>query len=163
MDFAMINFQELWNKSGEGYRRYASEFPQYERTNRELVRLALPRKGQVIVDLACGTGLTSSEVLKACPSIKKIYAIDFSSGMLAIARRSIRSRKVSFILADVNDAHGKIDEKADIVLCNSAFWQFRDQIGTLKLISRTLKDDGRFIFNLNQQFFDFGKQSGGQA
>jgi len=153
----MINFSKLWNKSGEQYHEYALNFPQYKRTNEKLVKIANIVTNQIVVDLACGTGLTTKVVLKNCPDVEQIYAIDFSEDMINIAKEFVQSKKVAFILADAQDLDKFISEKVDVVLCNSAFWQFQNQNQVLNAISKILKDNGRFVFNLNQQFFDFGK------
>lgn len=153
----MINFLKLWDKSREQYHEYALNFPQYKKTNEKLIKIANISPNQVIVDLACGTGLTTKEVLKNCSDVKKVYAIDFSEDMLNAAKEFVKSKKVAFIVADAQDLNKFISEKVDVVLCNSAFWQFQKQSQVLKAISSILKDDGIFVFNLNQQFFDFGK------
>lgn len=153
----MINFSKLWNKSGKQYHEYALNFPQYKQTNEKLVEIADIKANQIVVDLACGTGLTSKEVLKNCPDVKKIYAIDFSEDMINVAKEFVQSKKVAFIVADAQDLDKFISEKVDVVLCNSAFWQFQNQNQVLNAISNVLKKNGKLIFNLNQQFFDFGR------
>jgi ubiquinone/menaquinone biosynthesis C-methylase UbiE len=153
----MINFFKLWNKSGKKYHEYALNFPQYKQTNEKLVELANIAPNQIVVDLACGTGLTTKEVLKNCPNVEKVYAIDFSEDMINVAKEFVQLEKVAFIVADAQDLDRFISEKVDVVLCNSAFWQFQNQSKVLSAISNILKDNGKLIFNLNQQFFDFGK------
>lgn len=153
----MINFSKLWNKSGKQYQDYALNFPQYKQTNEKLIKIADINPNQVVVDLACGTGLTTKEVLKNCPDVKKVYAIDFSEDMINVAKEFVQSKKVAFIVADAQDLDKFISEKVDVVLCNSAFWQFQNQNKVLNVILKILKDSGKFVFNLNQQFFDFGK------
>jgi len=158
----MINFSKLWNKSGKQYYNYALKFPQYKKTNEKLVEISEIKANQIVVDLACGTGLTTKDVLKNYPDIKKVYAIDFSEEMINIAKEFVQSKKVAFIVADVQDVDKFISEKVDVVLCNSAFWQFQNQNQVLKSIISILKDDGIFVFNLNQQFFDFGESEPNQ-
>lgn len=153
----MINFLKLWNKSGKQYHKYALNFPQYKKTNEKLVEITKIKPNQIVVDLACGTGLTTKEVLKNHPNVKKIYAIDFSEDMVNIAKEFVQSKKAVFMVADAQDLDTFISEKVDVVLCNSAFWQFKNQNQVLNTISNILKGDGIFVFNLNQQFFDFGK------
>ncbi len=153
----MINFSKLWNKSGKQYQEYALKFPQYKQTNEKLIEISDIKPNQIIVDIACGTGLTTKEVLKNCPDIERIYAIDFSEDMINIAKEFVQSKKVAFIVADAEDVDKFISEKVDMVLCNSAFWQFQNQNQVLNAISNVLKNNGKLIFNLNQQFFNFGK------
>jgi|GEM_PF-1707290 len=158
----MINFSKFWNKSGKQYHEYALNFPQYKQTNKKLVEIGDIKANQIVVDLACGTGLTTKEVLKNCPNVEKVYAIDFSENMINVARKFLQSKKVAFIVANAQDLDKFISEKVDVVLCNSAFWQFQNQRQVLNAISNVLKTNGKLIFNLNQQFFDFGKSEPNQ-
>jgi len=153
----MINFSKLWNKSGKQYHEYALNFPQYKKTNEKLVEIAEIKADQIVVDLACGTGLTTKAVLQNCPDVEKIYAVDFSEDMINVAKEFVQSKKVAFIATDAQDLDKFISEKVDVVLCNSAFWQFQNKNKVLNAISSVLKENGKFVFNLNQQFFDFGK------
>jgi len=158
----MINFLGLWNKSGERYQGYALKYPQYMETNKKLVELAGPRSGQVVVDLACGTGLTTSEILRVNPEVKKVYALDFSEDMIRVAKENVSSEKVNFVVADAQFLDEVVTEKVDVILCNSSFWQFSDQKKVLEAVFRVLKPEGVFVFNLNQQFFDFGESEPNQ-
>lgn len=153
----MINFLKLWNKSGKQYHKYALNFPQYRQTNEKLIEIANSGSNQIVVDLACGTGLTTEEILKNCSNVKKVYSIDFSEDMINIAKKFVQSKKVTFIIADAQNIDKFISEKVDIVFCNSTFWQFKKQNKVLNAVFNILKNNGLFIFNLNQQFFDFGE------
>jgi len=151
----MINFKDLWNKSGSLYQKYAQEFPQYSETNRKLVEIADIRESDILLDLASGTGLTTQEILKQSPQVDRIYAVDFSVDMMELAQASIHSSKVIFFTVDAHEVDRYIPEKVDVVLCNSSFRQFQNQTTVLKSLYTLLNDQGRFVFNLNQQFFDF--------
>lgn len=158
----MINFLKLWDKSADEYKAYSNKFPQYIKTNKKIVELSNIKDGDVVVDLACGTGITTKAILEGKPGVKKIYAIDFSKDMLRVAKDSINSDKVEFILSDAGKIQDFLKEKADIVFCNSTFWQFKDKDKVIREIRGVLKSGGRFIFNLNQQFFDFGQVESNQ-
>lgn len=147
----MISFLEFWNKSIKEYEKYALTYPQYIKSNEKLVEISEIKSGQVVVDLGCGTGLTTKEVLKRVPDIKKVYAVDFSEGMINIARAYIQSKKVVFITADVKDLSNIISEKVDFVLCNSSFWFFRNENEVIDSINQILKDNGIFVFNVPLQ------------
>ncbi len=157
-----VDFPKLWDASGERYHDYALRYPQYRQTNEALVRLATLTEGETAIDLACGTGLTTEEILRQAPRIRKVYALDFSRDMVRVAQRHMRSPKASFIVADAASVAEHVPERADAVLCNSAFWQFPDKGDALDAVHAALKDGGRFVFNLNQQFFDFGDEEPGQ-
>ncbi len=152
----VIPFLQLWDISGKLYHDYALTYPQYKKTNEALITFADMTPDSIVVDLACGTGLTTLEILKRFPAIKKIYAIDFSRDMITTAQNIINATAVTFIVADAQDIDTVVPEKVDNVVCNSAFWQFPHHEKVITAISHILRDDGTVIFNLNQQFFDFG-------
>jgi ubiquinone/menaquinone biosynthesis C-methylase UbiE len=99
----MIDFKNLWNKSAKEYQKYAFSHSQYKKTNKKLIKLANIKNNSIIVDLACGTGITTQEILIKNPNIQKIYAVDFSSEMLDRAKNSIQSEKVIFINSDAEN------------------------------------------------------------
>jgi ubiquinone/menaquinone biosynthesis methyltransferase len=61
-------------------------------------RLGAPAEGRIL-DLCCGTGL-STRALRECYPRAKITAVDISTGMLATARRKPGLRDVRFIAGD---------------------------------------------------------------
>jgi len=152
----MSNFQKLWNKSAVIYNKYGLTFPQYKKTNKFITEIVPIKHGQIVVDLACGTGFTTKYILEKLGITGMIYALDFSFEMIKQAKKNIDAKNVKFILAPAEKISTIIPEKVDLVLCNSSFWQFTDYEKVLRGVSKTLKDNGVFIFNLNQQFYDFG-------
>jgi len=152
----MNNFQKLWDESAESYDKYGLSFPQYKKTNQFIAEILPIKRGQIIVDLACGTGFTTKYILKKLGTTGKIYALDFSLKMIKQAKKNISAKNVEFTLAPAEKIAAIIPEKVDLVLCNSSFWQFTDYSKVLKGVNKILKKDGFFIFNLNQQFYDFG-------
>ncbi|HEX2238592.1 MAG TPA: class I SAM-dependent methyltransferase, partial [Gammaproteobacteria bacterium] len=61
---------------------------QDRRWRRRAIRLLLPRKGERILDLCCGTGDLAIECLRQQPGCKVIGA-DFAVPMLHIAKRKV--------------------------------------------------------------------------
>lgn len=155
----MANFRQLWDASSEEYDKYASAFPQYSDTNRSIVELAGIVPGQVVVDLACGTGLTASAIGVKLAGTGKLYCLDFSEDMLEKAKRNVISGNIEFIAAPAEEIANRIPEPVDRIICNAAFWQFTDKKAVLDGISRILKPDGHFVFNLPQQFYEMEGES----
>lgn len=151
----MTDFQNLWDQSGEAYHNYGLAYPQYQETNRRIIEFANIHPNQTVVDLACGTGLTSKRILEAMEGKGKIYAIDFAEDMINQAKKYLKSKNIKFILSDVAKIDEIIPEKVDRIICNSSFWWFSNHLGLLKGIKKILKEDGLFIFNLPGQFYSF--------
>ncbi len=158
----MIDFLRLWDESSDQYHRYSLGYPQYKKTNEKIVELAHLEPSQTVVDLACGTGVTTREILKQAPEVAKIYALDFSLNMIQTARDIVKSDKVTCILSEARRGRDVVDGRVDRVVCNAAFWQFPNKQKVLESVADVLRPDGRFVFNLNQQFFDLGEADYGQ-
>jgi ubiquinone/menaquinone biosynthesis C-methylase UbiE len=83
---------DLLNALNPGYRRHL-------RMSAERLRLA---PGAHVLDLCCGTGLSTMALLDACPEAR-VSALDNSRGMLDVARQKPQLRGVSFLLGDAMD------------------------------------------------------------
>jgi ubiquinone/menaquinone biosynthesis C-methylase UbiE len=136
-----------WSNSVEPYHRYGLEYPQYRENSEKIVKLADIQKGDVVVDLACGTGFTTKQILVENP--EKVFCVDSSGKMLQKAKKFIESDQAVFSHSKAEDL--PTEPKADKIICNSAFWYF-DISPALDNISEALKEDGVFTFNLNPYF-----------
>jgi len=143
-----------WDKlTAKKYEQYARKYPMYRKTSQLLVKLANIEKGMTVIDLCCGTGIATKEILKKIGTSGKVIGVDSSKEMLAIAKKKFRQKNAFFIQSSEEEIDKKMKEKADIVLCNSAFWQMYGN-KALETISNILKDDGKFAFNLPNQIYN---------
>lgn len=97
----------------------------------------LERKPNRIVDLGCGTGLSTLAWIGKCDNI---IGIDPNEEMLSIARQ--KSKNISFIKA-YSDNTALPDNSADIVICSQSFHRM-NPMDTLKEVNRILKPSGIF-------------------
>lgn len=149
--------ENKWKKlTVKKYEYYATKYPMYKKTSKFLVKIANIKKGMIIVDLACGTGITTREILKKLGTSGKVIGIDSSKEMLNVAKKKNKQKNVSFFQSKAEKINKIIKEKVDLVLCNSAFWQ-TNMNKTLIGIKKILKNDGKFIFNLPSQYYKFTK------
>lgn len=98
----------------------------------------LGKKPDTVVDLGCGTGL-STVVWKDIGT--KIIGIEPSDDMLAIAGKK-SDKNISFIKG-YSDSTGLEDKSADVVICSQSF-HWMEPISALKEINRILKSGGVF-------------------
>ncbi len=98
----------------------------------------LGRKPKLVVDMGCGTGL-SSEIWQEVSD--KIIGIEPSDDMRSIAEKKANS-KMSFINA-FSDCTGLEDSCADAVVCSQSF-HWMEPKSTLKEVDRILKSSGVF-------------------
>ena len=155
----MSNNQTLtaWQdrETARRYQRFTEKTTMYQDLSRVMVDLAGLRPGMTLLDLGCGTGITTQIALEALGQRGHIYALDISEPMLALAREALPNAPVTFIQADAANFAGQIDRPLDRVLCNSVFWQFRHKPDVLNELRRVLAPGGLFIFNAPEPYFIF--------
>lgn len=141
-----------WDQSAEAYSIFASRSNLYQDSVVKMVQLAELEPGMTVVDLACGTGLVTQSILSQ-PVGKdlKIIAIDFSSQMLALARKQIASLNVAFYCKKAEDMSKVIGGKVDRIFCNAAFWQL-DHRQVLPQMRESLGPSGRCLVSLPSRF-----------
>ncbi len=142
-----------WNDSrtAKTYDSYSKTYSSYKLTSRDLVRLAQVEKGHRVVDLACGTGVTSAALLDVLGETGHVYAVDLAPAMLAIAQENIQAANISFHHHSGESIHEIIPYPVDCMVSNSAFWQM-DGDKVLQSIRRILVKKGCFAFNIPDSF-----------
>jgi ubiquinone/menaquinone biosynthesis C-methylase UbiE len=148
-------------ENAQRYNTYALKFPTFRETSRDLVELADLSTGMVVMDLACGTGITTEALLEQVGETGRILAVDASPAMLEIARTRIHAANVTFLNSPAEQLGQVVGEKVDRVVCNAAFWQMKME-DALQAIARVLKPEGMFAFNIPGGFFRLD-QSADQA
>lgn len=141
-----------WNdqNNAELYDQFARKHSLYRDTSRDLVALAQLDGAATVVDLACGTGISTEMILQEVSEDARVIAIDGSDAMLAIARRNVDDPRVTWMKADGSELSDHVPE-ADAIICNSAYWQM-DMSSTMLAISKSLRPGGRFVFNIGRRF-----------
>src|ERR1700739_4579187 len=140
------------------YDAYARESPNYRETSRDLIALALPSDDArvadaAVLDLACGTGATTREILAMLGSDGRVISVDKSAAMLRVAASSTGDPRVTWIHARAESVDQYVTEPVDAVICNSAIWQ-TDLAGTAMAVRAARKGGSRFAFNVPVDFLD---------
>lgn len=97
-----------------------------------------------VIEIGCGTG-KNTEWLAAIS--KKIIAIDFSSEMIAIAKKKVNQHHVKFIEADISKKWNLENEFSDLVICNLVLEHLKDLSNVFKEAHRVLKNNGYFFIS----------------
>lgn len=106
----------------------------------DIILKYLERQSEVVVDIGCGTGLST---LIWSGISKKVIGIDPSMDMLTIAKQKTSGLdNIDFICA-FSDKTGLEDKSADVITCSQSF-HWMDPETTIKEVSRVLKDGGVF-------------------
>ena len=145
----------LEEETARRYKAFTEKTTMYQELSRILLKHAGLKPGMHVVDLGCGTGVTSQAILEVLGGKGQVYAIDLSGPMLAVARNQVNSPQVSFILADAGAFAQLVETPVERILCSSVFWQFRHKPQVLAQIRQVLAPDGLFVFNVPEPYFIF--------
>jgi SAM-dependent methyltransferase len=140
------------------YDAYAREYPSYRETSQDLIALALPSANAgvadaTVLDLACGTGASTREILTVLGPEGKVTGVDKSAAMLEMAARSTADPRATWIQAPAETVDEHVTEPVDAVMCNSAIWQ-TDLAATVVAVRAVLKVGARFAFNVPVGFLN---------
>lgn len=128
------------------YAAFAHTASLYRVTSRFLVSVAGVQPGATVLDLACGTGVTTQAALEALDGSGHVYALDSSLAQLAHARAAVTARNVTFVHASADRPPAQV-RRVDHILCNSAFWQLPLE-PTLDSLARVARAGATLVVNL---------------
>jgi SAM-dependent methyltransferase len=137
------------------YDAFARQHPSYQVTSRDLIGRFQPPPDARVLDLACGTGATTRELLAVLGPEGRVIGADKSAGMLAMAASASADPRVTWIQAFAESVNEHVTGPVDAVLCNSAIWQ-TDLARTAMAVHDVLAIGGRFAFNVPVGFLDVG-------
>lgn len=140
---------DIWGEDDNArlYDVFARQHPIYRDTSRDLIALAGLSADAAVLDLACGTGVTSREILAALGPDGTVTGADRSAAMLAVAARAIADPRISWVQAPAENVDQHVTGPVDAVVCNSAIWQ-ADLAATAAAVRNLLVTGGRFVFNM---------------
>lgn len=93
------------------YDAFAREYPMYRDTSRDLIVLARLPRDAAVLDLACGTGVTSREILTVLGPGGKVTGADKSAAMLVVAARSLAAVSAS------RGGTGPVGRSQEVITC----------------------------------------------
>jgi ubiquinone/menaquinone biosynthesis C-methylase UbiE len=119
-----------------------------------LLRLVEPKKGDVILDLACGQGYFTREL-----NIKgvKMTGVDISKELIAIAEQE--STGITYHVAPADKLTMIEDKSVDKVVIVLAIQNIQHVENVLNEVARILKTEGTFHITMNHPAFRIPKQS----
>ncbi len=146
--------------NADAYAAFTRNFPMYADTSRDLVDRAAVGDAGRVVDLCCGTGVTTRTLLEQLPDRAEVYSVDGSAAMLDVAQTETTDPRVRWIHSPAEEVDHCLPDPArrvDAVVCNSAIWQ-TDLPTTVAAVGRLLQQDGRFVFNLGMRLIQLPDQ-----
>lgn len=129
----------------------------------------LPTSGAgTLLEIACGTGIVTEQLVEHLPEGWEITATDISESMLSYAKTKGRYRdRVTWQVADALSLPFP-DGSFNIVVCQFGMMFFPDKPAAVREIHRVLKPHGTFLFNVWESLnrnepFDIGNQVQNEA
>ncbi len=114
----------------------------------DLIRLAMLRPGERVLDVACGTGVVARLASQQAGDTGTVAGLDVNPGMLAVAR----SATPPGLPIEWHEASGEAmllpDASFDVVLCQMGLEFMPDKHAALREMWRILARGGRLILNV---------------
>lgn len=141
-----ISFETYGGNAAENYERYfvpAIGAPLAS----DLVDAAALRRGERVLDVACGTGVVARLAARhSGPG--KVAGVDINPGMLAVARENAPASASIEWHEGSAEALPLADEAFDVVLCQMGLQFFPDKPRALQEMLRVLAVGGRVLINV---------------
>lgn len=154
----MLKFQRIYWSRKFDWMHYSGVYDKYCRSKNNyyfqsatvLINSAKLKKSSKVIDLACGTGALTVQLLKNYPKIN-VLAIDLSKEMLTYYRKKfpnqIKQGQIIVVEGNAEKINEYTNEKYDAVFISSALWDLEIET-VIKNISKILKKNGQVVFNL---------------
>lgn len=97
-----------------------------------------------VLELGCGTGKNTHFLVHQA---KQVVAVDFSQGMLEVAKAKINSIKVSFHQADITQNWDFTNEKFDLLMCNLILEHIENLNFIFQQAQQKLQKNGKFFIS----------------
>jgi ubiquinone/menaquinone biosynthesis C-methylase UbiE len=111
-----------------------------------LLEFALPKPGEHLLDLACGTGIVARNAARQVGPEGRVVGLDINPAMLEVARRQA-GPEASFIEWQEGNAENIPfpDHTFDLVLCQAGLMLFKNRAAAVVELFRVLKEGGRAV------------------
>lgn len=135
----------FWNLYAKSYDSIAELIP-YQNLMADILREAKIQDGFKVLDIGCGTGNLENRILKVC-SKPIIESIDFSSSMLAIAKKKVPCETINFELVDLRNGLTYPDQEFDVIIVNNVLYALPNVEVIVSEMFRVLKIGGHLIIS----------------
>lgn len=153
-----MNKSTSWGKVANWYNKLLeSEEGTYQKTLilPNLLRLLEIKKGETILDLACGQGFFARAFEKEGA---KVIGVDISNELIVIAKKH-SSQSIEYHVASAENLNFVKNKSANKITLILALQNIENIHEVLRECSRVLKQDGRLFIVLNHPSFRIPKQS----
>lgn len=112
-----------------------------------LMELAAPRPGESVLDVACGTGVTTRLAKRMVGEEGDVDGLDINAPMLERAKELASGLSINWIESDVCKSELPV-EKYDLIISQHGYHYFPDKPAALNEFFRMLAPNGRIAFSV---------------
>ena len=133
---------KIWNEVAPRYhKRWASVNKGPFQSTKKLIELIKINEKNLVLDVACGTGVVTKQIQKKVGKSGYVIGIDTSITAIKIAKKeNNKNKNLDFLNADAENL--SFSKKFDIVTCQYALFFFPIAQKALKNIKNSLKKSG---------------------
>ena len=158
----MRRASEVANDVAEAYDRWSRRYDDDHNATRDLDARVMRQSplhlpGARVLELGCGTGKNSQWL---ATHARELIALDFSPGMLDVARRRVRAAHVRFVEHDITRPWPVDPASCDVVAGNLVLEHVRDLGPIYAEAARALRAGGQLFFC---ELHPYRQLRGGQA
>jgi ubiquinone/menaquinone biosynthesis C-methylase UbiE len=146
----------------DAYDRWSRQYDDDQNATRDLDAFVLRQvplhlSGARVLEVGCGTGKNSAWLVSQA---RELIALDFSPGMLDVARRRVRSSAARFVEHDITRPWPVEPASVDVVVGNLVLEHVQDLAPVFSEAARVLRAGGQLFFC---ELHPYRQLRGGQA
>lgn len=119
----------------------------FARWAEELIKIAEPKASENVLDVACGTGVTTRMAWQKMNFKGSVTGLDINGPMLQKAADLDSTGSLKWLESDVTKS-GLSTCEFDLIICQHGYHYFPDKPAALREFLRVLKPTGRLVFNI---------------
>ena len=134
---------KIWNEIAPRYhKRWASVNKGPFQSTKKLIELVKINKNDVVLDVACGTGVVTKQIQKKVGNAGHVIGVDTSTTAIKIAKKcNEKIKNLDFVNIDAENF--SFSKKFDIITCQYALFFFPNAQKALKNMKNSLKKSGK--------------------
>ena len=134
---------KIWNEIAPRYhKRWASVNKGPFQSTKKLIELVKIDKNNVVLDVACGTGVVTKQIQKKVGNAGHVIGVDTSTTAIKIAKKwNEKNKNLDFVNIDAENF--SFSKKFDIITCQYALFFFPNAQKALKNMKNSLKKSGK--------------------
>ena len=134
---------KIWNEIAPRYhKRWASVSKGPFQSTKKLIELVKINKNDMVLDVACGTGVVTKQIQKKVGNAGHAIGVDTSTTAIKIAKKcNEKIKNLDFVNIDAENF--SFSKKFDIITCQYALFFFPNAQKALKNMKNSLKKSGK--------------------